>query len=189
VNALTYYDSYFEAGLASTTVSDVPLEAQFADGSVGAFISGPWMIGIITDAGADPATWTVAHQPTESAGTSFVGGGNLAVFEQSDNKDAGWAFVEYASRPEVQVTWYETVNDLPAVQAAWDDPALADDPLLSAFGEQLDDAKAPPAIPKWEEVAAAIDGQIEQVTQGDSSPEDGCAAMQEEADSIGTGLS
>ena len=188
VEALTFYDSFFENGLAQPSVSDVPVEAQFADGTVGAFISGPWMIGLVTDAGADPETWTVAHQPTEEAGTSFVGGGNLAVFDQSANKDAGWAFVEYASRPEVQVKWYETVNDLPAVQAAWDDPALADDPLLAAFGEQLADAKAPPAIPTWEEVASAIDGQVEQVTQGDTSPEDGCAAMQEEAESIGTGL-
>jgi multiple sugar transport system substrate-binding protein len=188
VEALTYYDSFFESGLANPSTSDVPVEAQFADGTLGAFISGPWMIGLITDAGADPETWTVAHQPMEESATSFVGGGNLAVFEQSGNKDAAWAFVEYASRPEVQVTWYETVNDLPAVQAAWDDPALADDPLLSAFGEQLADAKAPPAIPTWEEVASAIDGQIEQVTVGDTSPEDGCAAMQEEADSTGTGL-
>ena len=88
----------------------------------------------------------------------------------------------------MQVTWYETVSDLPSVQAAWDDEALAGDELLAAFGEQLDDAKAPPAIPTWEEVASAIDGQIEQVTVGDASPEDGCAAMQEEAESIGTGL-
>jgi multiple sugar transport system substrate-binding protein len=188
VTALTYYDSFFENGLAQPSVSDVPVEAQFADGTIGAFISGPWHIGLVNDAGADPETWTVAHQPTEVAGTSFVGGGNLAVFEQSDNKEVGWAFVEYASRPEVQVTWYETVRDLPAVQTAWEDQALADDELLSAFGEQLDDAKAPPAIPTWEEVASAIDGQIEQVTQGDTSPEDGCAAMQEEAESIGTGL-
>jgi multiple sugar transport system substrate-binding protein len=189
VEALTFYDSFFEDGLAQAETSDVPTEAQFADGTLGAFISGPWMIGLLEEAGADPETWTVSHQPTEASGTSFVGGGNLAVFDQSDNKDAGWAFVEYASRPEVQVKWYETVNDLPSVQAAWEDPALAEDELLSAFGEQLDDAKAPPAIPTWEEVASAIDGQIEQVTLGDASPEDGCAAMQEEADSIGTGLS
>jgi multiple sugar transport system substrate-binding protein len=188
VEALTFYDSFFEAGLSSTTVSDVPVEAQFADGSVGAFISGPWMVGVVTDAGADPASWAVAHQPTETAGTSFVGGGNLAVFEQSDNKPAAWAFVEYLSRPEVQVTWYETVSDLPSVEAAWDDEALAGDELLSAFGEQLEDAKSPPAIPTWEQVASAIDDQIEQVVVGDSSPEDGCAAMQEEAESIGTGL-
>jgi multiple sugar transport system substrate-binding protein len=188
VEALTFYDSFFENGLARAETSDVPVEAQFADGSVGAFISGPWMINIITDAGADPETWTVAHQPTNVSGTSFVGGGNLAVFDQSDNQDAAWAFVEFASRPETQVLWYETVSDLPAVHAAWDDPALADDPLLAAFGEQLDDTKSPPAIPTWEEVASAIDGQIEQVTVGDTSPEDGCAAMQAEAESIGTGL-
>ena len=188
VSSLTFYDSFFENGLAQPAVSDVPVEGQFADGSVGAFISGPWMINIVGDAGADAETWTVAHQPTESAGTSFVGGSNIAVLEQSDNKDAAWAFIEFLSRPETQVTWYETVSDLPAVQASWDDPALADDPLLSAFGEQLDDAKAPPAIPTWEEVASAIDSQVEQVTQGDTSPEDACAAMQEEAESIGTGL-
>jgi multiple sugar transport system substrate-binding protein len=188
VEALTFYDSFFESGLAQAETSDVPTEAQFTNGDVGAFISGPWMIGVVTDAGADPATWTVAHQPTEESGTSFVGGGNMAVLADSDNKPAAWAFVEYISRPEVQVKWYETVSDLPAVQAAWDDQTLADDELLAAFGEQLEDAKAPPAIPTWEEVATAIDGQIEQVTVGDATPEDACAAMQQEATSIGTGL-
>jgi multiple sugar transport system substrate-binding protein len=189
VSALTYYDSYFEEGLAPTTALDPPLEVQFAGGDVGGFISGPWMIGVVTDAGADAATWTVAHQPTEEAGTSFVGGGNVAVFSDSDNQATAWAFVEYLSRPEVQVTWFETISDLPSVQAAWDDPALADDELLSAFGAQLDDAKAPPAIPTWEQVAAeAIDPAIEQVTVGDMSPEDGCATMQSEAESVGTGM-
>ena len=115
------------------------------------------MIGIVNDAGADPATWTVAHQPTEEAGTSFVGGGNISVFSDSDNKAAGWAFVDYLSQPEVQVKWFQTINDLPSVQAAWDDPALADDELLSAFGDQLADAKAPPAIATWEQVAARGD--------------------------------
>jgi multiple sugar transport system substrate-binding protein len=189
VEALTFYDSFFEDGLAPPSVSDVPVEGQFTDGEVGSFISGPWMIGVITDAGAKPNTWTVAHQPTEETSTSFVGGGNLAVLADSDNKPAAWAFVEYLSRPEVQVKWYETVSDLPAVQDAWDDKTLADDELLTAFGEQLEDAKSPPAIPTWEQVASeAIDSQIEAVTVGDTSPEDGCGAMQQKASSIGTGL-
>jgi len=104
VEALTFYDSFFEEGLTAPAAADVPLEGQFANGDVGSFISGPWMIGIVTDAGADPATWTVAHQPTEAAGTSFVGGSNLAVLSDADNKEAGWAFIEYLSEPEVQVT-------------------------------------------------------------------------------------
>lgn len=187
VAALAYYDSFFEEGLTAPAAGDVPLEGQFANGDVGSFISGPWMIGIITDAGADPETWTVAHQPTEEAGTSFVGGSNLGVLADSDNKEAAWAFIEYLSQPDVQITWYETVSDLPSVQSAWEDPALADDELLSAFGDQLSDAKAPPAIATWEQVAAEIDGIIEQVTVGDMTPEDGCPAMQEAADGIGTG--
>jgi multiple sugar transport system substrate-binding protein len=188
VEALTYYDSFFEEGLAQDSVSDVPVEGQFANGDVGAFISGPWMIGVVTDAGADPATFTVAPQPENQSRTSFVGGGNLAVFEQADNKPAAWAFVEYMTRPEVQVKWFETVKDLPAVQAAWEDEAMTGDEMLATFGEQLEDAKSPPAIPRWEEVAAAIDAQIERVTQGNTSPEDGCKSMQQEADSTGTGL-
>ena len=187
--ALTYYDSFFENGLAQPSVSDVPVEAQFADGTVGAFISGPWMIGLVTDAGADPETWTVAHQPTETSRHVVRRRRQprrvRAVRQQG--RRLGVRRVR-ARGPRSRSTWYETVSDLPAVQAAWDDPALADDELLAAFGEQLEDAKSPPAIPTWEEVASAIDGQIEQVTQGDTSPEDGCAAMQEEAESIGTGL-
>ena len=74
------------------------------------------------------------------------------------------------------------------IQAAWDHPALADDALLAAFGEQLDDATSAPAIPTWEQIAAVIDPHIEQVTLGDATPEDACQAMQDEASSIGTGL-
>ena len=186
VEALTFYDSFFEEGLTAPAAADVPVEGEFANGNVGSFVSGPWMIGIVTDAGAEPDTWTVAHQPTEEAGTSFVGGANLAVLADADNKEAGWAFIEYLSQPEVQVTWYETVSDLPSVQAAWDNEALSGDELLSAFGDQLEDAKAPPSIATWEEVAAEIDTVIEQVTVGDMTPEEGCTAMQEAASAVGT---
>lgn len=188
VDAMTYYNSFFEDGLTPREESDVPVERQFADGDLGAFFSGPWMVGILADADADPERWTVAQQPTEQSGTSFVGGSNLGVFTESDNKAAAWAFVEYASRPEVQAKWYETVSDLPAVPAAMDDPALAGDELLSAFSGQLEDAKAPPSTTNWEQIAAAIDSQIEQVTVGGAAPADACRAMQEEASSIGTGL-
>jgi multiple sugar transport system substrate-binding protein len=188
VDALTYYSSYFEEDLTPREESDVPVESQFADGDVGAFISGPWMVGIVTDAGADPDSWTVALQPTEQSGTSFVGGANLGVFADSDNKAAAWAFVEYVSQPEVQAKWYETVSALPSVQAAWDEPALMGDELLAAFGQQLEDAQAPPAIPSWEQIAGSIDGQIEQVTVGGAAPADACRTMQEEATSIGTGF-
>jgi len=187
VEALAYYDSFFEEGLTPPAAEDVPVEGRFANGEIASFISGPWMMSIVEDAGTDPGAYAVAHQPTESAGTSFVGGSNMAVLADADNKVAGWAFLEYLSRPEVQVAWYEAVSALPAVQAAWDDETLSGDERLSEFGAQLEDAKAPPSIASWEQIAAEIDTVIEQVTVGDMAPEEGCTAMQEAAAGIGTG--
>ena len=187
VESLTFYDSFFEEGLTPPAAEDVPVEGRFANGEIASFISGPWMMSIVEDAGTDPADYAVAHQPSEDAGTSFVGGSNMAVLADADNKAAGWAFLEYLSRPEVQAAWYEEVSALPAVQAAWDEEALSGDEKLAAFGDQLADAKAPPSIATWEQIAAEIDGVIEEVTVGDTTPEDGCAAMQEAASSIGTG--
>ena len=187
VEALEYYDSFFEEGLSPTALEPGALESGFIEGSIGAFISGPWHIGLLEDQGAEEGSFGLARMPTEEAGTSFVGGGDLVVFADSDNKTAAWSFVEFLSRPETQVTWYETVSDLPAVRAAWEDEQLSGDEFLSIFGEQLEDAKSPPAIATWEEIASVIDGQIEQVTVGDATPEEAAQAMQEEASSVGTG--
>jgi len=119
---------------------------------------------------------------------SFTGGGDLAVFSDSDNKDGAWKFVQWLSDPETQQAFYDEVGDLPAVKSAWDTGELADDPQLQVFGQQLESALAPPAVPTWEEVAAAVDSEIEKATKGDTDPADAVSAMQKQAASIGTGL-
>ena len=119
---------------------------------------------------------------------SFIGGANLAVFEDSDNRDAAWKLVEWLSRPETQVAWYETVNDLPSVASAWEDPAIADDEYLGVFGEQLETAVAPPAIPTWEEVASVIDTELERLAKAGADPQEVATTIQQQAEAIGTGL-
>ena len=81
--------------------------------------------------------------PKKTSATSFVGGGNLVVYKDSKNKDLAWTFVDYLTDPKTQVAWYQDVTDLPAVQAAWDDPAIKNDPHVAMFGQQLKDTKAP----------------------------------------------
>ena len=190
VEALTFYDSFFEEGLTPTTVPEgFDVTPAFVSGTHPMFYSGPWHVGLITDAGgADiEGKWTLSPVPAKDSATSFVGGSNLVVFKDSENKDAAWAFIDFMSQPENQVAWYQEATVLPAVQSAWDDPALADDANVAVFGEQLQDTKAPPAISTWNEIASAINDNLELVTTGDMSPEEGAAAMQEQATSIGTG--
>lgn len=189
--ALTYYQSYFTEGLSPTELAQGELEQGFIDGSIGAFISGPWHVGILNDQGGEDFadSYSVAHMPRQAAATSFVGGSLMSVFSETANRDGAWKFVAWLSRPEVQVQWYEIVNDLPAVQSAWDDPTLASDPVLATFGDQLQDAKSPPAIATWEQVAAAIDAELEKLCKADQDPAATAAAMQEQATSIGFGTS
>lgn len=189
--ALDYYTSYFDDGLSMTrTLDPGELESGFADGTIGSFISGPWHTGLVEDAGVDESDYAVAPLPgkDEGMGTSFVGGGDLAVFQDSDNPDGAWKFVQWLSEPEVQQDFYDEVGDLPAVQAAWETGELSTDPQLKVFGKQLGDAQSPPAVPTWEQVAASIDGLVEQASRGDLSGEDAVKQMQSDAQSIGTGL-
>jgi multiple sugar transport system substrate-binding protein len=190
VEALTYYDSFFEDGLAPNEVPEgFDITPAFVSGTHPMFFSGPWHVGLITDAGgADiEGKWGVSTIPAKDSATSFVGGANLVVYTDCDNKDAAWAFVNFLTRPDTQVAWYEQATVLPAVQEAWTDPKLADDPNVAVFGEQLKDAKTPPAISTWSEIANAMNDQLERMTVGNATPEEAAKAMQEAATSIGTG--
>ncbi|HZD38005.1 MAG TPA: sugar ABC transporter substrate-binding protein [Actinomycetes bacterium] len=186
--ALAYYKSFFDEGLAPKQAIE-NLEQQFVDGQIGAFVSGPWHIGLLRDQGgkAFDGKWSVMAMPRERSGTSFVGGGNLVVFKDAKNRDAAWKFVQYLSRPEVQLKWYQTATDLPAVKSAWQNQSLAGDKLLATFGQQLNDAKSPPAVATWEQVANVVDTEIERVVKGGESPDAAAAAIQQKASGIGTG--
>ena len=189
--ALEFYKSFFTEGISQDRVLD-PGESEtgFADGVFGSFVSGPWHTALVEEAGVAPEDYAVAPLPGKDAapGTSFVGGGDLAVFQDSDNPDSAWKFVQWLSEPETQTAFYELVGDLPAVQAAWDTGELAEDPRLQVFGEQLESASSPPSVPSWEQVAAAIDSVIEQAVLDKIDTDEAVKQMQSQAASIGTGL-
>ena len=189
--ALDYYASFFEEGLSETRLLDLgELESGFAEGKYGSFISGPWHTGLVEEAGVTEEQYTVAPLPGPdgSPGSSFVGGGDLAVFNDSENADSAWKYVQWLSEPETQQGFYDEVGDLPAVQSAWESGELAEDPQLQVFGQQLESAQSPPAVPTWEQVAGAIDSIVEQSSKGGLASDEAVAEMQSKASSIGTGL-
>jgi multiple sugar transport system substrate-binding protein len=190
VEALTYYDSFFKSGVAQKTVpANFDITPAFVAGTHPMFFSGPWHIGLITEAGGPGFNdkWALAPMPKKVTATSFVGGGNLVVYKDSKNKDLAWKYVQYLSDPKTQVAWYTDVTDLPAVQAAWSDPTLSGDPNVAMFGEQLKGTKAQPVISTWSEVATALNSTLEKMTTGTIEPQAAADEMQQEAEKIGTG--
>lgn len=190
VEALTYYASFFTEGLSPKAVPEgFDITPAFVAGTHPMFFSGPWHLGLIDKAGgaAFKDKWAIAPMPKKTSATSFVGGANMVVYKDSKNKDAAWAFVQYVTDPKTQVKWYQQVTDLPAVQAAWTDPVVSGDANVKVFGDQLKDTQAPPAIPTWNEISTAINEQLEKVTTGGTTPEAGAKAMQQKAETVGTG--
>jgi multiple sugar transport system substrate-binding protein len=189
VEALDYYKSFFADGLTADSVPEgFDVTQGFIAGTHPMFFSGPWHMSLIEEQGGAKlkGKWDIAPMPEQETGTSFVGGSDLVVFNGSGNKEAAWAFVKYLLKPDVQRKWYETVSDLPAVQSAWDQGELASDPHLQLFGEQLKDAKSPPPIAKWEQIASeVVNAELEKATIGGASAEQAAKAMQEKASSIG----
>ena len=190
VEALTYYQSFFTEKLAPTQLPEGTLEPDFVDGSMGSFVSGPWHIGILEEAGGDGFMdgVTLAPMPEGKEKASFIGGSNLAVFKDAKNRDAAWKFVQWLSEPETQAAWYQEVSDLPAVESAWEQGDLANDERLKVFGDQMTTAQAPPAVPTWEQVANVIDTELEKVCKSGEDPAAAAKAIQQQADASGTGL-
>jgi multiple sugar transport system substrate-binding protein len=188
--ALKYYQSFFTSKLSPT---DLPpqgaLEQGFINGSIGAFVSGPWHAGILTEQGGAgfASKFAVAKMPTKKSATSFIGGSDMAVFKDAKNRDGAWKFISWLSKPDVQVKWYGLVKDLPAVQKSWDDQTLTGDAVLATFGEQLKDAKSPPTFPTWEQVAAVFDTEVEKLAKSGEDPATVAKTVQQKASSIGTG--
>lgn len=190
VEALTFYNSFFTDKLSPTSVPEgFDITPAFVAGTHAMFFSGPWHLGLIKDAGGAgfDAKWTIAPMPKKASSTSFLGGSNLVVYKDSKNKDAAWAFVQYLTDPKTQVAWYAAVTDLPAVQAAWDDPSLKGDANVALFGEQLKSTQAQPALSTWSEIGTALNSTLEKMTTGAMTPQAAADEMQQEAEKIGVG--
>ncbi|MFJ4172229.1 extracellular solute-binding protein [Paenarthrobacter sp. NPDC089714] len=193
VEALKYWAGLIADGYASPdgpTVLDVV--PWMSNGTTAAMWNGgPWYSGWFDD--ANGAGWSDKHigyalNPAGPSGHSIatVAGGGWMVPSNAGNKDAAWKFAKFMSAPEQQVYWYKIFKNLPAVKAAWEDPALQS-PMLEVIREALKDGVAPPSVPTWQQVGNAIGQQIEQVVRGGKSAQQALDEAQKQAEQIGMG--
>lgn len=194
VEALEYWASFMKDGLASPdgpafldTVSwtSTGKNAAIVDG-------GPWFFGWFDDANGEGwaeqnLTLTTMPVGPEGDAATTVGGGSWMVPTDSKNKDAAWKFARWMSQPEQQVEWYQIFKNMPAVKAAWDDPALADDELLQTVEAGLETGITLPKVSTWTQVGTVIGEQMEKVVRGGVSAQDALDAAQQQAESIGMG--
>ncbi|WP_157987442.1 ABC transporter substrate-binding protein [Jiangella endophytica] len=90
---------------------------------------------------------------------TFVGGANLAVFANTDHRDAALALVEFLTSPDVQADWTAETATLPVVTAAYDEDDLDD--AARVFATILRDHAEPmPQVPEHAQMEILVGGAI-----------------------------
>ncbi len=176
--AFDFYVSLFRKGLAPAMGNNeiANLYQEFGRGTFAMYITGPWNLGEFRNRLPDSLqdAWGTAPLPGPEgpeSGVSLAGGSSLVLFRASEHPGAAWKFVEYLSRPSVQVKFYGLTGDLPARVEAWDDTALVDDPKARAFRVQLGRTVSTPKLPEWELVATRLQEKAEAAIRGAVPPD------------------
>ncbi len=190
-SAFEYLINFHKEKLAPIGISQVNNVYQaFVDEYFSMYISGPWNIrefkkwmgGDLKDA------WGTAPLPGPDStypGLSLAGGSSLVISKNSTKQNEAWKFIEYLSRPEIQLEFYKLINDLPAVKSAWEDSTLANDRYMRAFHTQFSNVIATPKIAEWEQIAfSKVQQYAEYAARGVMSVDETLIKLDEDVDRI-----
>ncbi|MFE9043545.1 extracellular solute-binding protein [Streptomyces sp. NPDC007818] len=184
--ALEYYGKIFANKMAPTDKTDG--QQGFRDGLIATLQQGASVGGNLhKDSPELDASWQTMPLPANRDSAGLAGGSDLAVFKSSDNKDAAWKFVRFLTEAENLATYGAGTGQLPAAIGAWSDERMKSNSKLAAFREQLEVTKAPPALTTWQQIASAIDSELEKLALGKAGVAEVQKALQSKATSIGTG--
>ncbi len=187
--ALEFYRAAFADGLAPrvTNLQVSNVWDEIGRGIFTFYISGPWQIGefkrrLPADVQDD---WATAPLPgPDGPGASIAGGASLAVFAGSPREREAWRLIEFLSRPEIQLRFYQLIGDLPPRRSTWRYPLLADDVHAAAFRDQLERVEPTPAVPEWERIATELHVVGEQLAHGRLTVDQAAAELDARADRI-----
>jgi multiple sugar transport system substrate-binding protein len=187
--ALTFYVDLFKRGDVPpwTNVQVGNPWQAFGRGDFVFYLSGPWNIGEFRKRlpASRQSEWSTAQLPgPQGPGASVSYGSSLVILRHSRHKDAAWKLIEYLSRPDVQVRFYQLLGDLPARRLAWESPVLKDDPKLRAFRAQLEHMRPAPPVPEWEQIVNMMQDVAARAIAGQLTVDQAAADMDAQADAI-----
>lgn len=191
MRAFEFYLSLYRDGLApvygNTDIANVFQE--FERGLFVFYITGPWNIGefgrrLPADLQDDWATAPLPGPTGAESGLSTAGGSSLVLFEESEHPAESWKLIEFLSRPEIQVRFYQETGDLPARVESWQDTVLSRNDKALAFRQQLERVKPVPLVPEIELIMTKLIDYSEQSIRGGVAPAEAMRRLDDEVNNI-----
>jgi arabinogalactan oligomer/maltooligosaccharide transport system substrate-binding protein len=147
-------------GILPAEPSTALINSLFNEGKAGIVFSGPWFLGEI-----DPSIeYGLAKLPyIEDAGAPmkpWVTVEGIYVAAPSEHKDGAYELAKYLTDVPAARRMALEGRQTPANKAVYDDPEVANDPVLSAFRAQVEDAVPMPNLAEmsitWSPVTTAM---------------------------------
>lgn len=151
----------------------------------------PYLYGLL----GDPETSTirpeqvgVAPLPAGEGGESVagLGGWNFYLNANSQNQDAAYEFVRFASAPEQQKFRALEGGFLPTLQALYEDQEILDAvPVIQQAGAGVLESTVPrPISPYYSDMSLRLAEQFNGVVKGDTPPEEAARTLQDQLTQI-----
>jgi len=180
VAAVTKLKDWLDKGYLSSSIlgGGVATSEQFGKDQAATILEGPWMPGIFKNQFPD-LDFGYATVPAGPGGTqSVVGGENIVVFRQTQNKEAALAFTRFMLSEEAQLAMGK-VGQMPVLKSLAGNPELPD--YYPTFQEQLKTANARTPVPAWPKIDEAVSNAVLKALRGDAPIQ---AALDEAATQI-----
>ncbi|MFC7344118.1 extracellular solute-binding protein [Saccharopolyspora griseoalba] len=179
-----------DAGAARTALdqpnSYTSMKAAFTNGEVAMVIDGPWAVPEYTESQefSDPADLGIAPVPG-SANPSPVGGHDYVIRQGSDATEASQQFVRCMSSAQSQAKIAAELGLLPTRKSAYEDPAVAGNPIVQAFEPLAASTHSRAWIPENNELLEPLQTAYADVLAGRQQPQ---AAMDDLAKTYQTSV-
>lgn len=139
---------YIHPGIAG---GGVDAWGGFAQDQVAMLLEGPWFPPLFGGQFPDKK-YGMALVPAGAGGSvSVVGGEDIVMFQQSQNKEAAAEFMRFMLSEEVQLQWAEK-GQMPVLKSAASSDMIKNHPFFGIFLEQLKTAKARTPHPAWSQM-------------------------------------
>ncbi|MCB9683083.1 MAG: extracellular solute-binding protein [Alphaproteobacteria bacterium] len=173
VDSLAFVDGLQEAHVMPDEATGALVAQLFNEGRAAFVVSGPWFLGEIGD-----VPYALSPLPAFPSGPArpFMTEEAVFVSATAAHPDAGAALASWLAGPEAAVVRATVGRQVVASAAAWDDPALASDPVLSAFRDQLPDTVPMDNRPQMRDVWEPAQLALKKVLRGDASAAEAGAA-------------
>ncbi len=158
--------------------------SRFMNGRAGMFLQSRRVVPTLRE--IDGFRWDVAPLPQDEQPAGILHSDAFCMSADAADKDAAWAFIEYAAGPKGQEILARTGRTVPSMKAVAESPVFlgggdhgeASPPSSRVFLDTIPHLRRVPSISTWPEIEDIFNAEFQRAFSGEIDPDTAIANVQ-----------